>query len=52
MKYWMLSQNPERRRYSFPVEKDDRWGFIDRTGKIVVPLQFDSANDFLKASPW
>ena len=30
----------------FPVEKDDKWGFIDRTGKIVIPLQFDSANDF------
>ena len=30
----------------FPVEKDDKWGFIDRTGKIVVPLQFASANDF------
>jgi hypothetical protein len=30
----------------FPVEKDSKWGFIDRTGKIVIPLQFDSANDF------
>src|ERR1700682_5016416 len=30
----------------FPVEKDNQWGFIDRTGKIVIPLQFDSANDF------
>ncbi len=33
-------------RILFPVEKDDKWGFIDRTGKIVVPLQFASANDF------
>jgi hypothetical protein len=30
----------------FPVNKDGKWGFIDRTGKIVIPLQFDSANDF------
>src|SRR5882724_4496283 len=30
----------------FPVEKDSQWGFIDRTGKIVIPLQFDGANDF------
>ncbi len=30
----------------FPVKKDNQWGFIDRTGKIVIPLQFDSANDF------
>jgi len=33
-------------RMLFPVEKDDKWGFIDRTGKIVIPLQFASANDF------
>src|SRR6266849_5349942 len=30
----------------FPVEKDGKWGFIDRTGKIVIPLQFDGANEF------
>ena len=30
----------------FLVEKDSQWGFIDRTGKIAIPLQFDSANDF------
>jgi hypothetical protein len=30
----------------FPVEKDGKWGFIDSTGKIVIPLEFDSANDF------
>src|SRR5258706_16177905 len=24
----------------FPVEKDSKWDFIDRTGKIVIPLQF------------
>jgi hypothetical protein len=30
----------------FPVEKNGKWGFIDRTGKIVIPLQFDGANEF------
>ena len=30
----------------FPVNKDGKWGFIDRTGKIVIPLQFDSVHDF------
>src|SRR5258706_7200576 len=30
----------------FPVGKDDKWGFIDRAGKIIIPLQFDNANDF------
>jgi hypothetical protein len=46
---WLLSirhSQAQAPKSLFPVEKDDRWGFIDRTGKIVIPLQFDSANDF------
>jgi len=38
-------QQPESKAL-FPVEKDGKFGFIDRTGKIVIPLQFDSATDF------
>ncbi len=30
----------------FAVYKDGKSGFIDTTGKIVIPLQFDSANGF------
>lgn len=30
----------------FPVEKDGKFGFIDRTGKVVIAPQFESANDF------
>ena len=30
----------------FPVEQVGKWGFIDRTEKIVIPLQFDGANEF------
>ncbi|HYX30966.1 MAG TPA: WG repeat-containing protein [Pyrinomonadaceae bacterium] len=30
----------------FAVAKDGQYGFIDRTGKIVIPLQFDSASPF------
>ncbi|SRR6266498_501503 len=30
----------------FPVAKDDKWGFIDRSGKVAIPLQFDDAGDF------
>src|SRR5438874_11772775 len=41
-------QQPESRAF-FPVEKDGKFGFIDRAGKIVIPLQFDSANDFHEA---
>lgn len=33
-------------RELFPVEQAGKWGFIDRTGKIVIPLQFDGANEF------
>lgn len=25
------------------VKKDGKWGFIDRTGRVVVPFEFDSA---------
>src|SRR5256714_3913941 len=30
----------------FPVERDGKWGFVDRTGKLVISLQFESANEF------
>jgi hypothetical protein len=30
----------------FPVEKDGKWGFIDNAGRVVIPLEFDSASDF------
>jgi len=28
------------------VIQDGRWGFIDKTGKLVIPAQFDKAEDF------
>src|SRR2546430_7320576 len=30
----------------FLVQKDGKSGFIDRTGKVVIPIQFDSAGNF------
>jgi hypothetical protein len=30
----------------WPVAVNDRWGYIDRQGKLVVPLQFDWADSF------
>src|SRR6266513_1958263 len=30
----------------FVVQKDGKSGFIDRTGKVLIPIQFDSANNF------
>ncbi|MDJ0515966.1 MAG: WG repeat-containing protein [Trichodesmium sp. MO_231.B1] len=28
------------------VKKDGKWGYIDKTGKIVIPYQFDDAYGF------
>src|SRR6266705_816605 len=39
------AQQPEPKRL-FPVQKESKFGFIDRTGKVVIPLQFDDARDF------
>ncbi len=30
----------------YPVVKDDKWGFIDETGRVRIAPQFDSANGF------
>jgi len=30
----------------FPIEQDGKWGFIDKTGRIVIKPQFDEAVDF------
>jgi hypothetical protein len=32
--------------FLFPVDKNGKFGYIDAGGKIVIPLQFDSARDF------
>src|SRR5918992_497795 len=30
----------------FPIERNDRWGYIDRSGKIVVETKFENAEEF------
>ena len=30
----------------FPIVKDDKWGFIDVTGRLVIEPRFDSAWQF------
>src|SRR5215467_1638725 len=43
----VAASHPERRTAPlFIVYKEDRCGFIDRTGKVVVPLTFSSCEDF------
>src|SRR6266436_2430557 len=39
------AQQPEPKSL-FPVEKESKFGFIDRAGKVVIPMQFDDARDF------
>lgn len=37
---------PSENEPLFPVETDGRGGFIDRTGRVVIPLCFDAVGDF------
>jgi hypothetical protein len=30
----------------WPVEKDKKWGYIDQTGRLIIPFKFDGADDF------
>ena len=30
----------------YPVKRDNRWGFIDSTGQIKIPLKYDAALEF------
>lgn len=32
--------------YLFPVQKNEKWGYVDRNGKLVVPCELDEANSF------
>ncbi len=38
----LLAQDPAL----FPVEKNGKAGYIDQTGKVVIPLKFDEARGF------
>jgi hypothetical protein len=30
----------------WPVKKDNKWGYIDKTGRLIIPFQFDTADYF------
>ena len=30
----------------FPIKQLDKWGYIDRTGKVIVPPQYAAAGEF------
>lgn len=37
---------PKARGGLLPVEQNEKWGYIDLTGKLVIPYKFDSARSF------
>ena len=39
-------RNLEEPRPLFPVIQNGKWGYIDRTGKIVIPPLFDGTGGF------
>src|SRR5437588_2410064 len=41
-----LNSRGQQQTTLFPVENDRKSGYIDRTGQIIIPLQFDTASDF------
>lgn len=30
----------------WPVEQDNKWGYIDKTGRLIIPFKFDGAGNF------
>src|SRR6266481_4674273 len=32
----------------YRVREDSKWGYIDRRGNVVIPAQFESAEDFFE----
>lgn len=35
-----------------PYRKGNKWGFIDKTGKIVIPCKYNTAYPFDKGIAW
>jgi len=40
------AETRQKARELFPVEIDEKFGFIDKNGKIVIPPKFDHVTDF------
>ena len=36
----------------YRVKKDGKWGFIDKTGKVVIPLVYDDVGYFTEGLCW
>ena len=35
-----------------PVKKDDKWGYINHKGEIVIPIQYDWVSIFRNSEAW
>jgi WG containing repeat len=40
------AQSQNKQRTLFPIKDDDKYGYIDETGKVVIPLRYDFALNF------
>ena len=49
--YFLWGKGSERSSL-YPVKVNGQWGYIDKTGKIVINPQFDSAWDFSEGLAW
>lgn len=43
---WIVQGQLVNQQLLFPVIQNGKWGYIDQTGKIVIPPQFDKASIF------
>jgi WG containing repeat len=41
-----LFAQQSKQPFLYPIVKDEKWGFIDQTGRVVVSPQFDSVDEF------
>src|SRR5579863_9835414 len=47
--------NPTRRKGAGPlfrIHREELWGFMDRSGKTIIPPRFAGAGDFFNGLAW
>ena len=45
------SQAPKPHNSLFPIVENDKWGYMDRQGSIVIKPQFEQAEAFQRGWP-
>lgn len=43
---FVVAQGQSKTKQLFPINENDKGGFIDNTGKIIIPLKFEWVSDF------